>query len=64
MEYLNEYVFSVSSVPETIVFVEDKRSWPEHLPDISAVLRCAYHQYLGMSPYFTLFGKEMITHGC
>lgn len=44
-------------------YIKHHNEWDEHLPLITAALRGGYHQSLGTSPYFTLFGQHMMTHG-
>jgi len=42
---------------------EDQRNWDLHLTSITMALRSSYHQSIGCSPYFALFGQEMMLHG-
>lgn len=42
---------------------EDQKDWDGKLSDINCALRSLVHQSLGYSPYFALFGQNMITHG-
>ena len=37
--------------------------WDLHLSEIECALRSAVHSATGVSPYFTLFGQNMILHG-
>jgi len=38
-------------------------SWDKHLYEIGESLRSSFHQTLGCSPYFALFGQQMASHG-
>lgn len=42
---------------------KDHKMWDENLSSISCALRNSYHQTLNVSPYRSLFGFNMITHG-
>lgn len=42
---------------------QDHRLWDERLSFISCALRNSYHQTIGCSPYYAMFGFNMITHG-
>lgn len=42
---------------------DDQRDWDQNLSAIECALRSAVHSSTGMSPYFALFGNNMITHG-
>ena len=42
---------------------KDQRLWDLHLNQISVALRSSLHSSLGFSPYFVLFGQQMVTHG-
>lgn len=44
-------------------YVNKHNEWDEFLPSIATALRSGFHQSLGTSPYFTLFGQHMMTHG-
>lgn len=37
---------------------EQKRKWPEHLPQLVYVYNCTPHASTGITPYFMLFGRE------
>ena len=41
----------------------DQREWDIHLSDIACALRSSVHSATGVSPYFALFGTNMISHG-
>ena len=41
---------------------KDHRRWDTHLSQIGVALRSSYHSSLGFSPYFVLFGQQMVTH--
>jgi len=41
----------------------DHRNWDRHISDIGEALRSSYHQSIGYTPYFALFGQQMINHG-
>lgn len=42
---------------------EDQREWDNHLSKIECALRSSVHTSTGVTPYFALFGSNMITHG-
>jgi len=42
---------------------DDHRDWDLYLSEIECALRGAVHQATGVSPYFALFGQNMITNG-
>lgn len=45
-------------------FLSDNHTeWDLHIYSISCALRNAYHQSIGCSPYFALYGFDMATHG-
>ena len=53
----NERVNSIS------IFLEkDQRAWYENIADIECALRSSIHSSTGVSPYFALFGHNMVTH--
>jgi len=37
--------------------------WDENLSEISEALRSSHHRTIGCSPYFALFGMQMVHHG-
>ena len=41
----------------------DQTEWDLHLSEIECALRSAVHSATGVSPYFSLFGQNMILHG-
>ncbi|CAD7001899.1 unnamed protein product [Ceratitis capitata] len=40
----------------------DQTHWDRHLIDIAEALRNSHHQSIGCSPYFALFGQQMVSH--
>lgn len=42
---------------------EDQTEWDKYLSEIECSLRSSTHSSIGVSPYFALFGVNMITHG-
>lgn len=42
---------------------EDQRDWDANLSSIECALRSSIHSSIGMTPYFALFGVNMVTHG-
>lgn len=42
---------------------KDQTVWDRNIPEIAESLRSSYHQTIGCSPYFALFGQQMATHG-
>ena len=42
---------------------EDQRDWDVYISDIACALRSSVHSSTGVSPYFVLFGVNMMTHG-
>lgn len=40
----------------------DQTHWDRHLTDIAESLRSSIHQTIGCSPYFALFGQQMLAH--
>lgn len=42
---------------------EDQKDWDRYLSAIECSLRSTIHTSIGCSPYFSLFGTHMITHG-
>lgn len=42
---------------------EDQKDWDQHLSAVECLLRSIIHSSIGFSPYFTLFGIHIITHG-
>ena len=41
----------------------DQREWDVNITEIECALRSAVHSATGVSPYFSLFGQNMIVHG-
>lgn len=41
----------------------DQREWDQNLSAIECALRSSVHSSIGMTPYFALFGTNMVTHG-
>jgi len=41
----------------------DQSQWDRHLSEIGEALRSCYHQTLKYSPYFSVFGQQMISNG-
>lgn len=41
----------------------DQREWDTYLSAINSSLRSSLHQSLGKSPYYVLFGQNMVNHG-
>lgn len=42
---------------------KDQRSWDVYLSSINNALRNSIHQTIGKSPYFVVFGQQMLSHG-
>lgn len=42
---------------------KDQKNWDRNIGMISAALRCAIHGSIGFSPYYVLFGQQMLLHG-
>ena len=42
---------------------KDQRNWDANLSKITVALRSYLHSSIGYSPYFVLFGQQMITNG-
>lgn len=42
---------------------DDQRDWDQNLSSIECALRSSVHSSIGMTPYFALFGTNMVTHG-
>lgn len=42
---------------------EDHREWDRHLSEIECSLRSSVHSAIGVTPYFALFGINMVSHG-
>ena len=42
---------------------KDQREWDKHIADIAESLRSSFHQAIGCTPYYALFGQQMATHG-
>lgn len=42
---------------------KDQREWDEYLSSINSALRSSIHQSIGISPYYVVFGQNMISHG-
>lgn len=40
-----------------------KINWDCSLGQIGVALRSSYHTSIGFSPYYVLFGQQMVTHG-
>lgn len=43
--------------------VEDQRDWDRHLSEVECSLRSSVHSTIGVTPYFALFGMNMVGHG-
>ena len=41
---------------------KDQSNWDKHLSQICVALRSTYHTSIGHSPYFVLYGQQMMTH--
>lgn len=41
----------------------DHREWDSNLEDIGIALRSSYHQSIRFTPYYALFGQQMVCHG-
>lgn len=39
------------------------REWDKYLPEIGCALRSAFHESIGFSPHYSLFGYKKIDHG-
>ena len=42
---------------------KDQRLWDSYLGEIGVALRSSMHSTLGHSPYYVLFGQQMVSHG-
>lgn len=42
---------------------DNQRQWDSNISQISAALRCSIHSSIGYSPYYVLFGQQMLLHG-
>ena len=42
---------------------KDQSNWDKHVYEIAEALRSGYHQTIGCTPYYGLFGQQMISHG-
>ena len=42
---------------------ENQKDWDNHLVDISMALRSSYHSAIQFSPFYALFGHQMILNG-
>lgn len=42
---------------------EDHTKWDAHLSDIESAVRSSFHESIGTSPYFALFGHHMFSSG-
>ncbi|XP_059226675.1 uncharacterized protein K02A2.6-like, partial [Stomoxys calcitrans] len=40
----------------------DQRDWDNHLGDMAVALRSMVHTSIGFSPFYVLFGNQMVTH--
>lgn len=41
---------------------KEQTNWDRYIPEIAEYLRSSYHQTIGFSPYYSLFGQQMITN--
>ena len=41
---------------------KDQTTWDKYLGQICVALRSSYHSSIGYSPYFVLYGQQMVTH--
>lgn len=42
---------------------DDQRDWDKNLSEIECSLRSSVHSSIGVTPYFALFGMNMVNHG-
>lgn len=42
---------------------KDQRNWDKYISSINCSLRNSLHQTIGKSPYYVIFGQNMLTHG-